>query len=172
LRHLRIKKQKEKQQRKQRREREKHSMGWVLSSALPRAARVLESGYIIVGGRPTAAPRSSNPRAHGVETWSRARRRRAAAYCRSRPCPGSRDGGAERRVLPGRSVAGERGRRRRRAPRYEVVSSMPARLPAAGMGCLPPSPSCPIYSLGSEAMAARSLSHPEFAAFVEDLPAG
>jgi hypothetical protein len=95
LRHLRIKKQKEKQQRKQRREREKHSMGWVLSSALPRAARVLESGYIIVGGRPTAAPRSSNPRAHGVETWSRARRRRAAAYCRSRPCPGSRDGGAD-----------------------------------------------------------------------------
>jgi len=38
---------------------------------------------------------------------------------------------------------------RRRCSSY-VVSSMLARLPAAGMGCLASSPSCPIYSLGSE----------------------
>jgi hypothetical protein len=169
-----MKKEKEKE-RKQRREREstaQQGVGALIRSSASSEILRIRMHSIIVGGRPTAAPRGSNPRAHGVETWSRARRRRAAAHCRSRPCPGSRDGGAERRVLPGRSVAGERGRRRRRAPRYEVVSSMPARLPAVSMGCLPPSPSCPIYSLGSEAMAARSLSHPEFAAFVEDLPAG
>jgi hypothetical protein len=151
LRHLRIKKQKQKEkekQRKQRREREstaQQGVGALIRSSASSESLRIRMHSIIVGGRPTAAPRGSNPRAHGVETWSRARRRRAAAYCRSRPCPGSRDGGAERRVLPGLSVAGERGRRRRRAPRYEVVmSSMPARLPAVGMGCLPRSPSCSI----------------------------
>ena len=53
---------------------------------------------------------------------------------------------------------------RRRCSSY-VVSSMLARLPAAGVGCLASSPSCPIYSLDRirDAIAMHAV-------FVEALP--
>ena len=106
---------------------------------------------IIVGVRPTAAPRSSIPRAHarhGVVA-----RERRAAYVPA--LPPSRDEGAERRVplVDTSPVDADGGfvfascSSRRRCSSY-VVSSMLARLPAAGMGCLASSPSCAIYSQG------------------------
>jgi hypothetical protein len=121
----------------------------VLSSALPRAARGLESGYIIVGVRPTAAPRSSIPRA----PWRGVVRERDELRT-SRPCPppGTEERGAVSSLVRPSPVDSDGGSvfascsSRRRCSSY-VVSSMLARLPAAGTGCLPSSPRCPIYSL-------------------------
>ena len=70
------------------------------------------------------------------------------------PSPVDADGGI---VFASRSS-------RRRCSSY-VVSSMLARLPAAGVGCLGSSPSCPIYSLDRirDAIAMHAV-------FVEALP--
>ena len=110
---------------------------------------------IIVGVRPTAAPRSSIPRA----PWRGVVRERDRDELRtSRPCPppGTEERGAVSSLVgpspvdaDGGSVVFTSCSSRRRCSSY-VVSSMLARLPAAGMGCLASSPSCPIYSLGSE----------------------
>jgi len=114
-----------------------------------REQRVLESGYVIVGGRPTAAPRSSIARG----PWRGVVRQRETSCVRPglAPLP---DGGARRRVplVCPSPVDADGGfvfascSSRRRCSSY-VVSSMLARLPAAGMGCLVSPPSCPIYSL-------------------------
>jgi hypothetical protein len=157
---------------KQRRERESTAGGTVgpliRSSASSESLRI-RMHNIIVGGRPTTAPRSSNPRAHGVGTWSRARRRRAAAYCRSRPCPGSRDEGAERRVLPGLSVAGERGWRRRRAPVTRWWAPSPLVFLRWAWAAFVRRRAAPF--IASDRRRWRR-PDPEFAAFTEDLPAG
>ena len=89
----------------------------------------------------------------------------------SRPCPlpGTEERGAVSPLVGPSLVDADGGvvvfasrSSRRRCSSY-VVSSMLARLPAAGMGCLVSPPSCPIYSLAcwvlgsSEAITKRCL---------------
>ena len=124
----------------------------MLSSVLPRAARGLESG-MNNRWRP-ANGGATELHSSGPMAWSReGERERRAAYVPA--LPPSRDEGAERRVplVDTSPVDADGGyvfascSSRRRCSSY-VVSSMLARLPAAGMGCLASSPSCAIYSQG------------------------